>query len=48
MDDRTNGRINDETDGWNDASRSPLLYVIGHVVDFSICFAIPVYLQARV
>ncbi len=28
MDDWTNGRMDDETDGWNDASQRPLLYVI--------------------
>jgi len=28
MDDWMDGRMNDETDGWNDASRHPLPYVI--------------------
>jgi len=28
MDDWMDGRMNDETDGWNDASWRPLLYVI--------------------
>jgi hypothetical protein len=27
MDDRTDERMDDGTDGWNDASRRPLLYV---------------------
>ncbi len=30
MDDRTDGRMDDGTDGWNDASRRPLLYVPLH------------------
>jgi len=28
MDDRTDGQMDDETDGWNDASGRPLLYVM--------------------
>jgi hypothetical protein len=30
MDDQIDGRMDDETNGWNDASRRPLLYVIAH------------------
>jgi len=32
MDDRTDGQMNDETDGWNDASRRPLLYVMWDLI----------------
>jgi len=40
MDDQMDGRMDDGTDGWNDASRRPLLYVIT-VVQFFKCVKDP-------
>jgi len=47
MDDRTDGRMDDETDGWNDASWRPVLYNITRKTKKQNAFATPTFVKEK-